>query len=74
MGEEMSAVQFPSERLMDTALDISKRRKETLRRVKLAIRAGDLETADQLITELVPDDEKSDSTVARFDRRASRRR
>lgn len=68
-----AAVEFPSERLMETAIDIAKRRKETLRRVKLAIRARDWETADQLITELVPDEE-SNSTVARFDRGASRRR
>lgn len=69
-----AAVEFSSERLMDTAIDIAKRRKETLRRVKTAIRARDWKTADQLITELVPDDQESNSTIARFDRRASRRR
>lgn len=69
-----AAVEFPSERLMDTALEISKRRKDTLRRVKTAIRAGDLATADQLITELVPDDQESHTVTSRFDRRASRRR
>jgi len=69
-----AAIEFPTERLMETALDISKRRKDILLRTKAAIRSGDLEEADKLITELVPDDEKSHSTVTRLDRRASRAR
>lgn len=69
-----TAIEFPVERLTDTAIDIAKRRRETLELVKRAIRARDLDEADRLITELVPDDKKSHSTVARFDRRASRRR
>ena len=68
------AVEFPFDRLAETAIDINKRRKETLRRVKTAIRARDWGLADQLITELVPDNEKNNSTLARIDRRTSRGR
>ena len=66
-------IEFPAGRLKETAIDIARRRKETLLRLKTAIRCRDWELADQLARELVPDEE-SNSTVARFDRRASRRR
>lgn len=60
--------------LVDAALEIAKRRRNTLLALKTAIRARRLEEADQLITQLVPDNEKNDSTIARFDRRAGSRR
>ena len=53
-----AAIEFPIERLTDTALEISRRRRDTLVAVKQAIRNQDLKEADRLITELVPDDEE----------------
>lgn len=69
-----TALEFPIERLTETALEISRRRRDTLVRAKQAIRNRDLEEADRLITELVPDDEKSDSASARVHGRAGGRR
>lgn len=55
----MSAIEFPSDRLMNTTLEIAKRRKDTLVLLKRAIRARDLDEADRLITELVPDEKSN---------------
>lgn len=75
LGEIMSAaIQFPMEGLTETALDISKRRKDILLRTKRAIRKGDLDEADRLITELVPDDEKNNRIDSRVHRITSRKR
>lgn len=58
--------------LVNAALEIAQRRKDTLIRVKAAIRERDLEEADRLITELVPDDKKVHRTFKSVNRRASR--
>lgn len=49
--------------VIDRALEIAARRRNTLLALKVAIREHkDLAEADQLITELVPDDKESDRT------------
>ena len=58
--------------VIDRALEIAERRRNTLLRLKTAIRAKRLEEADQLITELVPDDKESVGTHKSQYRRASR--
>lgn len=45
---------------IDRALEIAQRRRNTLARLKVAIRAKRWSEADKLITELVPDDETGD--------------
>jgi hypothetical protein len=60
--------------VIDAALEIAKQRRNTLLALKTAIRGKNLAEADQLITQLVPDNEKSDTTVARINRRPGRRR
>lgn len=57
--------------IIDRALEIAGRRRNTLLRLKTAIRARRFEEADQLITELVPD-EKSNRTDKSLNRIASR--
>ena len=71
----MNAVlDFPIKGLTEQALEISRRRRDTLVAIKAAIRNRDLETANRLITELVPDDEESDRAHPRKYRIASRKR
>lgn len=60
--------------VVDAALEIAKRRRNTLLALKTAIRAKNLEEADQLITQLVPDDEKSAGAHKSLNRIAGRRR
>lgn len=43
--------------VIDRALEIAEKRRNTLLRLKTAIRAERWDEADQLITELVPDEE-----------------
>lgn len=57
--------------VIDRALAIAEKRRNTLLRLKTAIRAKRLEEADQLITELVPD-ETSHRVNKSFHRSASR--
>lgn len=45
--------------VIDRALEIAQKRRNTLLRLKLAIRAKQLDEADRLVTELVPDDKES---------------
>lgn len=59
----------PDSGLTDAAIEIAVRRRNTLVLVKQAIRNQDLEEADRLITELVPDDEKSGSITESLNRR-----
>ena len=64
MGEAMSAklkLVDTETGVIDRALEIAKRRRNTLLALKTAIRNSDLSEADRLVTELVPD-EKSDRT------------
>lgn len=68
-----AAIEFPIERLTETALEISRRRRDTLVAVKQAIRNQDLEEANRLITELVPDDEEKPRANSRIHRIASRK-
>ena len=67
------ATEFPSEHLLEKALDISRRRKDILLRLKRAIRQQDLNEADRLITELIPD-ETSNRTDKSLYRIAGRKR
>lgn len=57
--------------VIDRALEIAERRRNTLLALKSAIRAKRYQEADHLITELVPD-EKSDRTNQSIHRIASR--
>ena len=57
--------------VIDRALEIARRRRNTLVSLKNAIRAKQFEEADQLITELIPD-EASNRTDKGLDRVASR--
>ncbi len=58
--------------VIDRALEIAARRRNTLLALKVAIRAKRFAEADQLITELVPDDKESDRTHKSFHRIAGR--
>lgn len=64
--------------MVDAARQIMERRRERLVALKTARVAGDVEVVFKIIDELVPDgvfnlhDEEMPSTVARFNRRASR--
>ena len=58
--------------IIDRALEIAAKRRNTLLALKYAIRARRLDEADQLITELVPD-EKSNRTHQSLNRIASSR-
>lgn len=58
--------------VIDRALEIAEKRRNTLLRLKLAIRSKRYEEADQLITELVPDDKTGDRAHSSKYRRASR--
>lgn len=58
--------------VIDRALEIATKRRNTLLALKLAIRAKRFEEADQLITELVPDDKACDRAHPGKYRRASR--
>ena len=58
--------------VIDRALEIAQKRRNTLLRLKLAIRAKRFEEADQLITELVPDDQTIDRVDKSFHRIAGR--
>ena len=60
--------------VVGATLEIAKKRRNTLLALKTAIRAKNLALADQLVTELVPDDEKSHTASARVNRRTGRRR
>ncbi len=57
--------------VIERTLEIAKKRRNTLVRLKTAIRQRDLDEADRLVTELVPD-EKSHRAYSRFDRIPSR--
>lgn len=72
MSSNLTLIKNTSDQgVIDAALEIAKRRRNTLLALKVAIRARNLEEADQLITELVPDEE-SNRTDPGFHRRASR--
>lgn len=58
--------------VIDRALAIAEKRRNTLLRLKTAIRAKQFEEADQLITELVPDDKTSNRANKSLNRVASR--
>lgn len=58
--------------VIDRALEIAARRRDTLVRLKTAIRAKRFEEADQLITELVPDEESHRVNKSQY-RRAGQR-
>jgi len=58
--------------VIDRALEIAAKRRNTLLRLKTAIRAKRFDEADQLITELVPDDKESHRTHKSINRIASR--
>jgi len=57
--------------IVSRALEIAQKRRNTLTLLKTAIRKRDLDEADRLVTELVPD-ETSDRTHKSFNRVASR--
>ncbi len=59
--------------VIDRALEIADRRRNTLLRLKTAIRAKKFEEADQLITELVPDDKTCDRANQSVHRISGRR-
>ena len=59
--------------VVEAMLEIAKKRRNTLLALKTAIRAKNLVLADQLVTELVPDEE-SDRTRKSLNRVAGRRR
>lgn len=52
----MSTAVNKNQGLLEAALEIENRRRNTLVLVKQAIRSGNLSEADRLITELVPDE------------------
>ena len=58
--------------VIDRALEIAEKRRNTLLRLKTAIRAKQYDEADQLITELVPDDKASNRTHKSINRITSR--
>jgi len=58
--------------VIDRTLEIAKKRRNTLLALKTAIRANKFDEADQLITELVPDDKTSDRIDSGVHRIASR--
>jgi hypothetical protein len=68
-----TAIEFPAERLIETAIDINKRRKAILVRAKAAVRAGDVQEADKLLTELVPDEEMPRTSKGKHDGAGRRR-
>jgi hypothetical protein len=55
MGARLKLVDSESG-VIDRALEIAEKRRNTLLRLKAAIRAKRFEEADQLVTELVPDE------------------
>lgn len=59
--------------VIDRALEIAAKRRNTLVRLKQAIRAQNLAEADQLITELVPDVKEINRTHKSVHRIAGRR-
>lgn len=72
MSSKLTLIKNTSDQgVIDAALEIAKRRRNTLLALKTAIRLRDLELADQLITQLVPDEE-SHRTHKGQHRRASR--
>lgn len=58
--------------VIDRALEIAQKRRNTLVRLKTAIRAKRFDEADQLITELVPDDKESHRANSSINRIPSR--
>lgn len=58
--------------IIDAALEIAEKRRNTLLALKTAIREKRFEDADQLITELVPDEESHRVNKSQY-RSASRR-
>lgn len=58
MGAKLKLVDTESG-VIDRAIAIAEKRRDTLLRLKAAIRAKHWKEADQLITELVPDDVKT---------------
>lgn len=76
MSGNLTLIKNTSEQgVIDAALEIAKRRRNTLLALKVAIREHkDLAEADQLITELVPDDEARDRIDPGQHRVAGRRR
>jgi hypothetical protein len=61
----------PESGVVALALEIAGKRRNTLIRLKTAIRNQDLNEADRLITELVPDEESHRTNKSQY-RRASR--
>lgn len=57
--------------VVDAALEIADKRRNTLLALKVAIRQKNLAEADQLITQLVPDEESNRINKSQY-RRASR--
>lgn len=70
MGANLKLVDSESG-VIDRALEIAEKRRNTLLRLKIAIRSKRLEEADQLITELVPDEESHRVNKSKY-RSASR--
>jgi hypothetical protein len=60
--------------VFDAALEVSKKRRSILLALKVAIRANDLTKADQLVTELVPDDKEGHTAPESLNRGAGRTR
>lgn len=75
MSSRLTLIKNASDQgVIDAALEIAKRRRNTLLALKTAIRAKNLEEADQLVTQLVPDDEACNRTHKGLNRVAGRRR
>lgn len=62
----------PESGVVARALEIAGKRRDTLTRLKAAIRNRDLNEADRLITELVPDEESHRTNTSQY--RATGRR
>lgn len=71
MGARLKLVDSESG-VIDRALEIAEKRRNTLLRLKDAIRSKRFEEADQLVTELVPDDKESRRANQSFNRVSGR--
>lgn len=72
MSRNLTLIKNTSDQgVIDAALEIAERRRNTLVALKLAIRSKNLAEADQLITQLVPDEESHRVNKGQH-RRASR--
>lgn len=69
----MSTVVNKNRGLLEAALEIDRRRRNTLVLAKQAVRKGDLKEADRLLTELVPDDKEMSGATEGKHVRAGRR-